>query len=175
MASVAGELEALILITVPGHAAEVPVGLPGADLAVRDVRLIPITDAVRARWRRAAQDDEKIAGFRELTQGIVEQATRLSRDWVVVYVHCEFWAGEGVHAAIAWRRGAVIFGPCFTRTPGESAEAPYETADPPDMAINAALRAVGIVAEPSADEFETVGLDRYRWTSEWEAQQTGTR
>ncbi|MGB6458117.1 MAG: hypothetical protein WBH47_26895, partial [Streptosporangiaceae bacterium] len=55
------------------------------------------------------------------------------------------------------------------RTPGELAEAPYEIADRPDMAINAALRAVGIHAAWPADEFATVGLDRHRWTSEWVA------
>jgi len=170
MADVAGELEALILLAVRGEARPLPPGLPVADLGVDDAQLIPITHAVRARCDRAAQDNEKVAGFRELTQGIVELATALSRHWVVVYVHCEFWAGDGIHAAIAWHRGSVIFGPRFTSTPGERAEAPYEIADRPDMAINAALRAVGIRAERSADEFATAGLDRHRWTSEWVAQ-----
>ncbi len=166
---VAGEFEALILIAVPGDARKFAAGLPVADLAVDDAFLIPITDAVRARCHPAAQDDEKVAGFRKLTHGIVERGLALSRDWVVVYVHCEFWAGDGIHAAIAWHRGSAIFGPRFTRTPGESAEAPYEIADRPDMAINAALRAVGIHAAWPADEFATVGLDRHRWTSEWVA------
>lgn len=47
------------------------------------------------------------------------------------------------------------------------AEPPYQIADRPDMAINAALRAVGVHADGSADEFATVGLDRHRWTTEW--------
>lgn len=144
-------------------------GLPVVDLAVDDVRLIPITDAVRAWRHRVARDDEKVAGFRELTRGVAELGTALSRDGVVVYVHCEFWAGDGIHAAIAWHRGSVIFRPRFTRTPGESAEEPYEIADRPHMAINAALRAVGIHAAGPADEFATLGLDRHRWTSEWVA------
>jgi hypothetical protein len=164
---VAGELEALILIARPGDARLWPAALPLADLGIDDARMIPITDAVRARCHRAAQDDEKVAGFREMTQGIAELGTTLSRDWVVVYVHCEFWAGDGIHAAIAWHHGSVIFGPCFTRTAGELAEEPYEIADRPDMAINAALRAVGIHTAWPADEFATVGLDRHRWTSEW--------
>lgn len=169
MAGVAGELEALILIAAPGVSRQLPAGLPVAGLAVDDACLIPITDAVRGRCPPAAQDKEKVAGFRKLTHGVVDQGLALSRDWVVVYVHCEFWAGDGIHAAIAWHRGSVIFGPRFTCTPGESAEAPYEIADRPDMAINAALRAVGIHAARPADEFATVGLDRHRWTSEWVA------
>jgi len=35
------------------------------------------------------------------------------------------------------------------------------------MAINAALRALGVRAEPPDDEFATIGLDRHRWTAEW--------
>lgn len=170
MAYVAGELEALILFAIPGEARPLPAGLPVADLGIDDARILPVTDAVRARCHRAAHDNEKLAGFRKLTHGLVELATALSRHWVVVYVHCEFWAGEGIHAAIAWHRGSVIFGPSFTRTPHESAESPYKIAEPPDMAINAALRAVGIHAERPADEFGTVGLDRPRWTSEWVTQ-----
>lgn len=165
----AGELEALVLIGVPGEAGPLPAGLPVADLAIGQARLIPITDVVRARCHQAAPDAHKVAGFRELTQGIVELATALSWHWVVVYVHCEFWAGEGIHAAIAWHRGSAIFGPCFTRTPGEEDEAPYEVADRPDMAINAALRAAGIHAGRQADEFAALGLDRHRWTTEWVA------
>jgi hypothetical protein len=85
----------------------------------------------------------------------------------VLYVHCEFWAGDGIHAAIAWSDGSVVFGPQFTRTPNEPAESPYELADRPSMAINAALRALGIRANPPDDEFATIGLDRHRWTAQW--------
>jgi hypothetical protein len=60
-----------------------------------------------------------------------------------------------------------VFGPRFTRTPGEQAESHYEMADGPDMAVNAALRALGVRAEPPADEYSTIGLDQYRWTGEW--------
>jgi hypothetical protein len=62
MAGVAGELEALILVAVPGDARQLSAGLPVVDMAVDDVRLIPITDAVRAWCHRVARDDEKVAG-----------------------------------------------------------------------------------------------------------------
>lgn len=44
---------------------------------------------------------------------------------MVLYAHCEFFGGDGIHAAIAWHRESVIFGPCFTRTRGELADPPY--------------------------------------------------
>jgi hypothetical protein len=46
-----------------------------------------------------------------------------------------------------------------------------EPADPPDMAINAGLRALGIqTAAGRHDEFATIGLDKHRWTSDWLAE-----
>ena len=63
--------------------------------------------------------------------------------------------------------GPFVFGPQFTRTANEPAESPYELADRPGMAINAALRALGVRAEPPDDELPTIGLDRHRWTAEW--------
>jgi hypothetical protein len=167
MAGVAGVLEGLVLIPVPGCARQLPAEVPVAELAIDGTRLIPITESVRARFQSSEQDGDKVAGFCELTKGITRWAEDLSRDWVVVYVHCEFWAGEGIHAAIAWRHGSIVFGPRFTRTRGEPGEAPYEAADRADMAINVALRAIGIQTEWPADEFATIGLDKHRWTSEW--------
>ena len=167
MAAVAGVLEALVLLPVPGLVPQLPDDVPVAELTVGDARLIPITDAVRAQCEVAEGSSDKVAGFRELTHGLADWAEKLSRRWTVLYVHCEFWAGDGTHAAIAWSQGSVVFGPRFTRTPNEPPEPPYEAADRPAMAINAALRAVGVRAEPPADEFATIGLDRHRWTAEW--------
>jgi hypothetical protein len=170
MASVAGVLEALVLIPVQGYVSQLPHGVAVAELPVEGARLVPLTNEVRARFGVAAGASDKVAGFRELTHGIAHWAENLSDHWTVLYVHCEFWAGHGIHAAIAWSQGPVVFGPKFTRTPNEEAEPPYELADGPGMAINAALRALGVRAEPPDDEFATIGLDRHRWTAEWATQ-----
>jgi hypothetical protein len=167
MAFVAGVVEALVLMPVHGRVPQLPDGVPVAELSIEGARLIPITDAVHARFEVEERSSDRVPGFRELTNGIAHWAANLSRHCTVVYVHCEFWAGDGIHAAIAWSHGSVVFGPKFTRTPNEPAESPYEPADRPGMAINAALRAVGVRAEPPADEFATIGLDRRRWTAEW--------
>jgi hypothetical protein len=44
---------------------------------------------------------------------------------------------------------------------------PYQAADPPDMAINAGLRALGIQTAGLHDEFAAIGLDKHRWTNDW--------
>ena len=85
----------------------------------------------------------------------------------MLYAHCEFHGGEGIHAAVAWHREQVIFGPRSTRTTGELAEPACQVADLPDMAINGRLRAVGIQAIGGRDEFATIGLDKRRWTDDW--------
>jgi hypothetical protein len=167
MTGVAGVLEALVLLPVPGRVSRMPDGVPVAELSNGGNWLIPITDAVRARFEAAEGSSGNVAGFRELTLGIASWAENLSRQWMVMYVHGEFWAGDGVQAAIAWSEGSVVFGPRFTRTPNEPPESPYEMADRPGMAVNAALRALGVRATPPADEFATIGLDRHRWTAEW--------
>lgn len=163
----AGVLEGLILIPVSGQAGQFPPGVPIVALAIGGTYLIPLTEAVRARCHRADRDAGKVEGFYELTQGIARWARELSRGWIVLYAHCEFFGGDGIHAAIAWHQESIIFGPGFTRTRGELADPPYQAADLPGMAINAGLRALGIQAAGGHDEFATIGLAKHQWTSDW--------
>ncbi|HCU93844.1 MAG TPA: hypothetical protein DHU96_14415 [Actinobacteria bacterium] len=167
MTAVAGVLEGLILIPVPGQAGPLPPEVPAVALAIGGTHLIPLTDDVRARCHQADGDASTVEGFHELTQGIARWAQQLSRGWMVLYAHCEFFGGDGIHAAIAWYQESVIFGPSFTRTRGEPADPPYQVAVRPDMAINAGLRALGIQASGGHDEFATIGLGKHRWTNNW--------
>src|SRR5258706_10936004 len=88
-----------ILVPPPGGDGPLPPDVPVADLAVAGTYLIPLTDAVRARCHQAAGDTAVADGFYELTRGVARWAQELSRDWMVLYVYCEFWAGDGIHAA----------------------------------------------------------------------------
>jgi len=167
MTAVAGVLEGLILIPVRGRGGLLPPDVPAAALAIEGTYLIPLTDTLRARLHQADRDAGKLDGFHELTQGIARWAQELSREWLVLYASCEFFGGDGIHAAVAWHQQSIIFGPCFTRTRGECADPPYQIADRQGMAINEGLRAVGIQAAGQRDEFAAIGLDRHRWTSDW--------
>lgn len=163
----AGVLEGLILIPASGQAGPLPADLPAVALAIGGTYLIPLTDVVRARCHQADRDAGKVEGFYELTTGIARWAQELSRERRVLYAHCEFFGGDGIHAAIAWHQELIIFGPRFTRTHGELADPPYQAADPPDMAINAGLRALGVQATARHDEFAAIGLNKHRWTNDW--------
>jgi hypothetical protein len=163
----AAVLEALILIPRADHPGRLPVDVPVVDLEVEGVRLVPLTEAVRADRQRSYRGAGVVEGFYELSNGVARWARELSRDWVVLYVHLEFFGGEGLQAAIAWDQEQVVFGPCFTRTPLESAEPHYQEAERQGMAINLALRALGLPAHAGRDEFATLGLGRYRRTKDW--------
>lgn len=167
IAVVAGLLEGLILITAAGEPRALPPGVPVSDLNIDGACFIPLTDDVRVRFCQAGLDAGPVEGFYELSEGVVRWARELSQGRMVLYVHSEFHGGQGIHAAIAWHEGSVIFGPCFTKTAGEVAEPHYQVADGPDMAINLGLRALGVHAEGRDDEFATVGLGKFRWTGEW--------
>lgn len=137
------------------------------DLDVPGVCLIPLTDAVKAARQCTNDGLSTVEGFYELSAGAAKWARELSQEWAVLYVHCEFFGGEGIHAAIAWEQQRIVVGPLFTRTPGEPAEPHYQAADRRGMAINVALRALGVYAENGRDEFDTLGLARQRWTGDW--------
>ena len=101
---------------------------------------------------------EPFAGVEHLTDNAANAAAALSVDRRVVYVDAEFFGGEGTQSAVGWERGQIAFGPRLTATPGEDAEG-YEVVPPEgDMAINEALRWLGVQASPGQDEFDTLGL-----------------
>jgi hypothetical protein len=81
----------------------------------------------------------------------------------VLYIHSEFFGGEGFQAAMGWQDGRVFFGPAFTSTRGAE-DPPYERVPAAYMAINAGLRALGLVPVPGQDECSTAGLEQHRWS-----------
>ena len=64
---------------------------------------------------------------------------------------------------LPWDQGGVVLGPLQTQT-HNGEEQGYETT--PDLAINRALRALGVVAGDK-DESDALGLRRFRDPSEW--------
>lgn len=76
---------------------------------------------------------------RALLELVARMTGRPSPPFVVVYT--DYFGGVGGQVAVAYREGA-----------------PLDT----DGTINDALRGLGVVATPGLDEFDTVGLGRYR-------------
>ncbi|MDI6105070.1 hypothetical protein QLQ12_41450 [Actinoplanes sp. NEAU-A12] len=145
--------------------------LPTVPLAADSgLVLLPLTEEIVASVVPTAADDPPVDGFYELATGVAEWARRQSMDGDVAYLHSEFFGGGGFHAAMAWRDGAVAWGPLFTATSDGEAEDHYATVtDLRDMAVNVMLRWWGVQRADQIDEFTAAGLSRCRWTQEWAA------
>ncbi len=106
------------------------------------------------------EGDRGMAGFDRLTEEAVAAAETLSATRRVVHVEAEFFGGEGSQGAIGWEDGRVAFGPRLTQTPLEDRGDEYEViAEGGDLAIDEALRWLGVVADEGKDEFATLRLD----------------
>ncbi len=114
-----------------------------------------------------AAPDAVVPGFVALSQSLAHEASAASLRGPVLYVQLEFFGGHGTHEAVGWHRQQIAFGPVFTATASEAGDQHLAVESPGEMAINAGLRWLGVMAAPGRDEFATIGLDRYRWTTEW--------
>lgn len=94
---------------------------------------------------------DSTAGFRELTQPVVDIATRLSREAAVAYIETDYFGGAGGQSAIVWRDEQVVFGP----ERGESGP------------INRALQILGVRVDGHVDEFDAIGLGKGRATDDF--------
>jgi hypothetical protein len=65
--------------------------------------------------------------------------------------------------------GEPWYGPCGTSDIEADLEPGYRLARGRYSAVNVGLRALGVRAAPSQDEYETIGLTRHRYTAGWTA------
>ncbi|MEM9891314.1 MAG: hypothetical protein AAF962_10675 [Actinomycetota bacterium] len=130
--------------------------------------LVPLA----TKWKGVLDRDGGHLGFEQLTEPLAALAEAASATGPVAYVHLEFFGGMGFQASVIWDRGGVSLGPLFTANhEGDLLTPAYRlisTKDAiQDMAINAALRHLGVRADGQRDEFDTVGLGRQRSTGDW--------
>lgn len=73
----------------------------------------------------------------------------------LAYVEADYFGGVGTQFAVVWRAGAIVFGPAVQpeRAPGSL--------------ISQALRLLGASSGGHVDEFDAVGLGRYRDVDDW--------
>ncbi len=85
--------------------------------------------------------------FERLIVGVDQFARHLSHNGLVAYVEATFVGGYGGHATMLWEHGKRL--------------------EPPGDNINTVLKQLGVVCGRGPDEFETVGLGRYKSTKQW--------
>jgi hypothetical protein len=84
--------------------------------------------------------------FERLIFGVDQFARHISRHGLVAYVEATFIGGYGGHATMLWDHG--------------------ERLEPPGDNINTILKLLGVVCT-QGDEFNTIGLGRFRSTKQW--------
>lgn len=82
-----------------------------------------------------------------------------SRRGPVAYVEAEYFGGTGTQSAQVWDGGTVVLGPLVLADD----ESPPTAGSP----ISRALRRLGVAQGNHHDEFDAVGLGRYRTTDDW--------
>jgi hypothetical protein len=103
-----------------------------------------------------------------LSSGLDALARRISLAGDIAYLEADIFGGTGTQAIVLWRDGEVCLGPVtteFTATapdPSSSRQWPF----------NQALCELGVDRGDAFDEFDALGLGRWRHTEDWPA--TGT-
>jgi hypothetical protein len=103
-----------------------------------------------------------------LSSGLDALARRISLAGDIAYLEADIFGGTGTQAMMLWRGGEVCLGPVtteFTATapdPSTSSQWPF----------NQALRELGVDRGDAFDEFDALGLGRWRHTEDWST--TGT-
>lgn len=115
--------------------------------------LIPLTHELRLEVRAGRKKRQgHFVEFSHLTLEMEQFGRVLSKSGQVSYVETCFWGGPGEQSAIVWENGQVVFGPLKLPSSGP---------------ISAALKVTGVKRSEYQDEFDVLGLGRYRSNEDW--------
>lgn len=118
-------------------------GSPPVTELVPGMVIMPLGDAQLGRLI-ADGSREVVGGFGYLTSGLELALAATSTRGPFAYIETEYFGGSGGQASVVFSPGA----------------APVRFTE--GAPINSALRSIGVKARPGADEFDTLGLGRFR-------------
>lgn len=116
---------------------------------VDGLSLIPLDDD--ALDSVAADYSQTEDGFTYLSPSLAGFLADHSHHAALVYFETEYFGGDGTQAAVAYRDGLPL-----SPTPSSG-----------EGSINRGLGFLGITPNGAFDEFDFIGLSRYRHTSDW--------
>ena len=127
----------------------------------RDFAMVPATsrllEALDARY--SSSGGREFEGFVHLRGGLVALLQELSHQGPIVYVETDYFAGVGSQAGATFVDGE----PTVVEIESEVRPVPRTMG-----AINSALRALGVIRTKNLDEFDSIGLGRFRSMDDWE-------
>jgi hypothetical protein len=113
------------------------------------IGIIPMTEDLYDEINNSETSDD-VKPFAFLTSNIQGKILELITTGMIAYVEAEYHDGKGSQSGILWNNGIRIA--FFANI---------------NRAINAILKTFGVSAEYGMDEFDTLGFDRHRDTSDW--------
>ncbi|SKC73606.1 hypothetical protein [Ohtaekwangia koreensis] len=116
---------------------------------VDHIALLPLTEELYNEINNY-QKSESIDTFEFLTTETERQILQIIQHKMIAYVEAEYFGGMGNQCGIIWRDGKRIFKKLAEQD-----------------VINIILNQFGIKRSKSLDEFDIVGLGRYRNTKDW--------
>lgn len=122
--------------------------------------LMPLTDSVETELRKGASDANQMVlpPSGEMASGLAELASALSGRGPIVYAATFIHGGTGGQDAVVWIEGEVVL------NIGDDEESMSAW---PNSPISRALRRIGVIAAEGEDEFDAIGLGRYRSNESW--------
>jgi hypothetical protein len=122
--------------------------------------LVPVTQEVEAQLAASpiAASDQRPALQEELALGIAALAAELSLVSPVVYAATYLHGGTGGQDAVVWKDGQLAL---------HLSDDENNMSQWPDSPISRALRYIGVKTAEGEDEFDALGLGRYRSNEDW--------
>lgn len=115
------------------------------------ITLIPLTDEVLDE-HFGPSGPGTLGTLWKLNAALEAFLVEASRSGRVVYMEADFFGGIGIQQAAVWEEGRLVLGPEHSNGVG---------------AINRALRRLGVPCPAGRDEFDELGLGRFRHTADW--------
>ena len=122
------------------------------ELNVPDFALVPL---VQEFLEELDDKSEPFPVKIYVPEKLVARIVQISNTTPLAYIQADIFGGFGDQGAIVWDAGQVVYKQITSRI----------------GAINGALHKLGIQKTIEQDEFDCLGLGRYRWTNDWVANQ----
>jgi hypothetical protein len=107
--------------------------------------MLPLTDDVLRHLDVADSSDEPINADWMVRRKVAALAQRMFADRKVLYVFGETFGGPGIQEAVGWYEGRLLYGPARNCDLEADREPGYQVVPPRNSAINAGLRAMGVL------------------------------
>ena len=132
--------------------------------------MLPVLDTLRqeAATIYPSQETESFAEFYDLTDSVAQLGAQMSQQTPVAYIETEYWGGDGTQAAIVWHQRKVILRP-YTRQLDWRQDRVTKLAVRRGP-ISIALNRMGVELDEELDEYDALGLGRFRSNEDWIAQ-----